>query len=119
MKKQSKILIVLAVLAGIFGATVVDARPPVDNGVLREYFDNKKLRLEIVRKNGQTVRRRNFYRSGRLLQEDRYKNGKMYLKRSFYANGKLKSFWTKKSGKTKFYHRDGSFRLEVDRPGGN
>ncbi len=118
MKRHKRTLLLLTLAVCVFGPTPVHARTPLENGVQREYFSNGKLRWELVRKNGMTVRRRTFYRNGRLLLEERYKNGQLYLKRTFYDNGNRKSLWTKKSGQTRFYHRDGSFRLAVDRPGG-
>ena len=91
----------------VFGA------PNPENGVQQEYFENGKLRLENIFKNGQIVRKRTFYRNGHLLFEERYKNGDLRLRRTFYEDGGLKSMWTKKSGVAKYYSDDGKLKSTV------
>lgn len=113
MKQKIVFILTLTLCLLSFGAEAA-IKADVKNKVLREYYDNGKLRLETVYKNGLVARVRAFYRNGRLKFEERVKNGQKMRVASYYEDGRVKSLWTKKSGVTKYYHPNGKLRMVLD-----
>ncbi|MEW5895354.1 MAG: hypothetical protein AB1650_06330 [Candidatus Omnitrophota bacterium] len=61
------------------------------------------------RKEGQVVRRKIFYKNGRLQRDTIYYLGKPVVRRVYYENGRLESVWSEKSREMKIYREDGSY----------
>ena len=116
MRKNDRFFstIFLLIIAVLMFCPAVLGSPHPENGIRRQYYANGQLWLETVYKNGLLVRKRAYYRNGKLLLEEKYKNGMALRKASYYDNGKIKRIWTRKSGVTEFYHRDGRLRVVVD-----
>ncbi len=95
------------------GPEISEAKPSPRNGVIREYYASRRIRLEFRYKNGQLIRKRFWHKNGRLMSDYLYRDGKPVKKRDFYDNGRLKSLWTKKSGVLKIFDEDGSIRASI------
>jgi hypothetical protein len=112
MKKNPlTILMVCAVL--LWPASGFAASPP-GNRVVREYYDNGRLRLYMKVRDKKIVRKKAYYRNGKLLADYAYKDGQPVRLAHYYENGRLYSIWTRKSGVTKYYERDGRLKVVVD-----
>lgn len=92
------------------------AKPP-KQGIVREYYPNGRLQLEVRYKNGQEILRRQYGTAGQLLLDYRYREGQPYYKRVSYPNGRMRSLWTKKSGVLINYYRDGRIKAIVKSKG--
>jgi len=91
----------------------VEASSIPRNGVVREYYSSRRIRLEFRYKNGLLVRKRFWYNNGRLMSDYHYRDGKPFKKRDYFDNGRLKSSWTLKPGILKVFNRDGSLKATI------
>jgi len=107
-----RLMIVLLAVA-LFAPALSEAKPPPQNGVIREYYPSRRIRLEFRYKNGLLVRKRFWYNNGRLMSDYLYRDGKPIKKRDFYQDGGLKSIWVKKSGILKVFNADGTLRAAI------
>ena len=90
----------------------------VPDGVVKEYYESKKLKSEYYYKDNKlegTIKQ--YYESGLLREESNYKKGKLDGKyRNYYTTGSLGGEWSYKNGKregvTKFYWENGNTKAE-------
>lgn len=87
-------------------------------GIVKEYYDNGKLRSETEYKDGkENGVRKYYYESGNLKSETEYKDGKRNVgEKWYYENGNLKAETNYKDGKRngveKWYYENGKLEHE-------
>ena len=88
------------------------------DGIVREYYENKKIKGELPCKNGKREGvAKIYYRNGKLKEETPYKKDKKEgMGRMYYENGKLQGDCTfkndKKEGIVRIYYENGKLWVE-------
>lgn len=112
-KRPPAFLLLFPLVIGLFLAAAAPVSAKAAGRVHKEYYDNGNPRLFLRFKNDLIVRKRVFYRNGRLKLDNQYRDGLTLKMRDFYETGELYSIWTKDSGETRFYYRNGTLKNAV------
>ena len=90
----------------------------IPDGIVKEYYEDGKLKRELEYKNGALEGiSRTYYQSGELMYEYNYKGGKLEgIARKYYRNGKVAYEWNYRDGKrdgiTKSSNKSGLLQVE-------
>lgn len=111
---QQKQIVVLIMFCLLLVPNQVFAKSPPENGKYVERYPGKKQPSRITwRKEGQLVRKKLFFKNGKLQQDVVYRDGEKILERRYYYSGRLKSFWSEKAHEFRLYDKDGKLKRKV------